>query len=569
MSDEEMRQDLQLMGRSALEHITNDIARDVCIREGDKAMIFGSIASLGKRYTITLQSSSCQTGDVLARGQVEAQDKEHVLKAIRTAGGDMRVKLGESLSSLQKLDKPFIPVTTPSLDAFRAFVQGQWEYYHEGSDIVAARLLREATQLEPNFALAFDFLGGIYNHLRDYEHRNEVTKKAFSLINHVHSERERLNILAEYYLWVTGEIDKTYDIGQLMVRAYPRDEFQHNGMGYSYYLNGELEKFLDEYQKAFRLSHPVLPVHFYNLVFADTVLGRLEEAKALAQTVLAQRPDDPIIHDYLLVFAYIAGDRDAAVKEIQWFVGKPEETDSLFRQAENAYSLGQRRKAKELYSRGIEVSKRWEFPGRDTWFRLSDAVSDAVLGNCRAMRDSSEAVTLIERNRDQFQPPILGLALCGEAAQVQLIADKISKKYPLDTLWNRVKLPAIRAAVELGQSHYAKAVELLQSAAPYERTYPYVIYLRGLAYLGSNEGTKAMGEFRKILDNRSGYWILGFHGPGPYYSLSYLGLARAEVLSGDRAKAKKAYEDFLTLWKDADPDLRDLVQARKEYAVLQ
>jgi serine/threonine protein kinase/Flp pilus assembly protein TadD len=565
MSDEEMRQDLRLMGRSPDQHITNDIAREVCIREADKAMISGSIARLGTAYAITLQAANCQTGDVLARGQVEAEDKDHVLKAVRAAGGEIRVKLGESLSSIEKLDQPYMQVATPSLEAFQACAQGM-EQITNSSFPAAIRLLQRATELDPNFAMAYELQAMSYGNMGAIETRDWYVKKAFSLIGRVSSERERLIISANYYDDVTGQTDKAADIGQLMARTYPRFSGTHNGLGILSFDTGEFEKALEQYQEAVRLEQRKSDVAFANVIDAYTVLSRFEEAKVLAVKAFAKKPDAPAIHERLLILAYTEGDREAAAKEVQWFNGKPEESRSLGLQARNAYSLGQRGRAKKLYGRARELLRRQNLTDRDVAFPVSDGISDAVLGNCEAIRAAAETAALPYQNREVRTPATLGLALCGQSTQAERIADKISKQFPEDTLWNAVKLPSIQAALELRRKHPAEAVELLQSAAPYERAYPYVMYLRGLAYLDAHEGAKAAVEFRKILDHKGAYWMR--MSAGPYYPLSYLGLARAVAMAGDTAKARKAYQDFLTLWKNADPDLALLSQARKECAAL-
>jgi Flp pilus assembly protein TadD len=564
MSDEEMRQELRLIGRSPTEHITNEIAREVCIREADKAMVSGSIVRLGSAYAITLQAANCQSGEVLARGQVQAENKEHVLQAIRAVGGEIRVKLGESLSSIQKLDQPFMQATTPSLEAFQAFTQG-WEQHVNGSFPSAIRFLLRATELDPNFASAYELLGSMYNNNAALETRDEYFKQAFSLIDRVNSERERL-IISDNYYWVTGQTDKSADIAQINARTYPRDSGAHNGLAGLYFQTGEFEKSLQEFQEAVRVANRPNGADYANVISADTLLERFEEARAVAGKAFAQKLDAPLIHENLLILAYSEGNRGAAAKEVQWFTGKPEEGRSLSRQAENAYDLGQRRAARELYRRAKELLGRQNLASAAARAQVLDAVYDAVLGNCEAIRASAETAALPYQNRDFRQPAILGLALCGQDAQVEKIAEDISKQFPLDTLWNAVKLPAIQAVVELRRNHAAKAIESLRSAAPYERAYPYVMYLRGLAYLQAHDGDRAGIEFRKILDHKGAYWTLT--SVGPYYPLSYLGLARAAAMSGDTAKSKKAYQDFFGLWKDADSDLQPLVQARKECAAL-
>jgi tetratricopeptide (TPR) repeat protein len=400
----------------------------------------------------------------------------------------------------------------------------------------------------------------------DPELMDEYFRKAFSLIDHVRSERERLLISDNYY-WVTGQTDKMADIEQLFVRTYPRDYLAHVSLANSYLDTGDFENALRELQEALRLTHPTPPSLYGGLMSDYILLDRFDEARAVARRTFTQNLEHPLIHRRLLILAYTEGDIQATAKEAQWFTGKPEESQSLALQARNAYNSGQRRKAKELYRRARELLQRRNPASAAVSIVVDDAVSDAVLGNCEAIHDAYKTAALPSLHREPSPTAVLGLAFCGDAAQAQKTADTVSKQFPMDTLWSAVKAPSIRAAVELKRNQPAKAVELLQSAAPYERAYPYVMYLRGLAYLEAHDGAKAAVEFRKILDHKGAYWMLV--SGGPYYPLSYLGLARAATMSGDRAKARKPYQNFFTLWKDADPDLAPLIQARKEYAALQ
>jgi tetratricopeptide (TPR) repeat protein len=495
---------------------------------------------------------------------VQAGEQEHVLQAVRGAGGEIRAKLGESLSSIQKLDRPFQQVTTPSLEAFQAFALGVEESASHGS-FPALPFVQRAIELDPDFALAYYFQGTMYNNVGDLEIRDEYKRKAFSLIGRVNSERERLTISAGYYL-VTGQTDKEAETARVWAQTYPRDDGPHDWMGALYFETGEFERALQEYQEVIRLERKPDGGDYSNVILTDTALERFEEARAVAQKAFAQKLDAPAIHYRLLGLANTEGDRAAAAKELQWFTGKPEESRSLALQAWDAYSLGQRRKARKLAGRAKELYQRHDLASAAARVVVVDALSDAVLGNCEAARSTAETAALPYQNRDFLTPAILGLALCGQDAQAERIANKISKEFPMDTLWHAVKLPAIQASVELKRNHAARAIELLQSAAPYERAYPYVMYLRGLAYLEAREADKASFEFRKILDHKGAYWMsLSL---GPYFPLSYLGLARAATMSGDTAKARRAYQDLFALWKDADPDLLPLIQARKEYATL-
>ena len=284
----------------------------------------------------------------------------------------------------------------------------------------------------------------------------------------------------------------------------------------------------------------------------------------MAEKAFAQKLESPTIHFQLLRMAYIQNDSAAAQKEIQWAAGKPQEYMSLDVQAQNAYYLGQRRKAKELAHSAIDLAKRHDLSAVAAGYLADDASMDSIYGDCDAARaEARAAMALTDQDTLAAIAPAAGaLGFCGDTAQAQKIADEISKQSPTDTLWNAVYLPAIQASIELKRDQPVKAIELLAASAPYERASGWeTVYLRGLAHLRARHGAEAAAEFQKLLDLKGTYW-------GPFYSLAYAGLGRAEVLAGDNAKAKKAYQDFLAVWKDADSDLPILAEARKEYAAL-
>jgi serine/threonine protein kinase/tetratricopeptide (TPR) repeat protein len=555
LGDEQMRQDLSFMGLSARERITNQIGREICQREGEKAMIGGAIASLGKTYAITLQATNCRTGEALAREQVEAEDKEHVLRAVATAATRMRAKLGESLDSIEKLAVSSEQVTTTSLEAFQAYALAM-EQKKSGLWLASIPFFQRATELDPNFAAAYRSMGVMYLNAGERGRGAEYLKKAFALIDRV-SERERLSISPTYYDYVTGELTKAVDAYQLWARTYPRESTPHNNLGVVYLRTGDVEKALPEFQEAERLN-PRVAVPYGNQARAYTALDRFDEANAVAEKAFAQKLDPPYIHTVLLRIAYIQGDRAEAEKHIRWLTGKPEEYQSLQVQAQNASFLGQLRKGKEFMQRAEEIARRRNLPESAARFQVTEMWIGAWVGNCEAARNRAVAATVPDQD-SAATLQVLPLALCGNTAAAHKAADETSKRYPVDTLWNAVYLPSIRAAIELNRNEPARAVELLKSASPYERAYPYAVYLRGLAYLRARQGMEAAVEFQKILDRRGASW-------GPFYPLSYVGLARASTLVGDNGRARKAYQDFLALWKDADPDIPILREAKAEYA---
>jgi serine/threonine protein kinase/tetratricopeptide (TPR) repeat protein len=552
MDDEQVQQDLRLMSISPASHITNQIAHDICVRDGAAATIDGSIESLGKDYVIAIQAITCQGGATLAREQIQAGDKEHVLNALGTAATAMRAKLGESLNSIQKLNRPLEQATTPSLEALQNYTAGCSEMV-QGQFLAAVPLFERAIALDPNFAMAYFMLGVAFNNAGDMERSRQYTLKSFGLIDRV-SEFERDLITATYDSY-DGQSDKAIDANRLGIQNYPRYWGFHNDLSVEYIDLGQFEEGLKEGQEATGLEANVEPPYRRQLD-AYICLDRLAEAKQLAEKLRAQGLGGARIHQRFLEMAYVEGDDAAAGREIQWFAGKPAEYLSFGLQAANQNALGRRRESSNLYRRAAETALRHGLRNAAAEFEEADARADALSGNCQTVR--------------QLGRSALALAMCGDAAQAEKLAGETSKLFPNGTLWNAVQLPAIRAAIALKRDQPAKAVELLASASPYERAYPEAVYLRGLAYLGLHEGAKAAAEFEKILDHKGANWGSAWQHPywGQFYSLSYLGLARASALAGDPAKARRAYKDFLTLWKDADPDIPILKQAKAEYARL-
>jgi len=552
MDDEQVQQDLRLMSLPAGGRITNQIAHDICVRDAAAATIDGSIESLGKDYVITLQAITCQGGATLAREQIQAGDKEHVLNALGTAATAMRAKLGESLSSIQKLNRPLEQATTGSLEALQNYTTGLAELSH-GQFLAAVPLFERAIVLDPNFAMSYHYLGVAFENAGDVERSREYTLKAFSLIDRV-SEYERDNIAAIYYSY-RGESDKAIDANRLAIRNYPRWWGFHNLLSVEYIDLGRFEEGLKEGQEATELEANLEPPYRRQLD-AYMCLDRLAEAKQLAEKLRAQGLGGARIHQRFLEMAYVEGDDAAAAREIQWFAGNQAEYLSFGLQAANQNALGQRRESSKLYQRAAETAQRHGLRNAAAEFEEADARADALSGNCQTVR--------------RLGRPALALAMCGDAAQAEKLAGETSKLFPNGTLWNAVQLPAIRTAIALKRDQPAKAVELLASASPYERAYPEAVYLRGLAYLGLREGAEAAAEFEKILDHKGANWGSAWQHPywGQFYSLSYLGLARASALAGDPAKAGKIFQDFLALWKDADPDIPILIAAKSEYAKL-
>jgi eukaryotic-like serine/threonine-protein kinase len=546
LDDDLMRRDLQLMGHSDQEHVSNKLAHEICVREAEKAMLDGSIASLGKSYYIELKATNCQSGAILARQEAEATDKEHILEALAKAAQAMRAKLGESLSSIQKMAPPDFGVTTSSLEAFQAFAAGL-RLFLETRFSESIPLLQRATELDPNFAMAWSYLasaslnnGGGGNRQRFQEYN----EKAWALRDRI-SPYERLRIDVSWYDWTRP--DKLPEFFESWARIYPRDAWPHQGLGSLHLRAGEFEEALPQRLEAYRLK----PLAFQAFELMDTYvrLDRFAEAKEVAEKVFARGLDGPRLHEELLLIAYAGGDQEGAAKEFQWFIGKPEEYLGLEYQAAHARMVGQLRQSRELLQRAAELARRRNLLDVAARLTAPNVDGDALLGNCGSARKTGAA------------SPVT-LALCGDESMVERAekqAEERSKQRPNDTLWNAAQLPLIRAAIEFGRGQPAKALDLLQFVKPYERAYSFAIFLRGLALLRLKKGTEAATEFQKIVDHKGANW-------GPLYPLSHAGLARGAALAGDTARSRRAYESFFGLWKDADPDVPILIQTRKEHA---
>jgi DNA-binding winged helix-turn-helix (wHTH) protein/predicted Zn-dependent protease len=540
MNDAQIRQTLRLMGRAPDQRVTNEAAREVCVREREKGMISGSVTGIDGSYVILLHATSCETGETLAREQVESKEKARVLAVLGTAAIGMRQKLGESLSSIQQLERHAVTeVTTPSLEAFQAYARGA-DQYRRGLSLQAVPFFQRAVELDPNFAMAFQLLGNAYEGVGERALSIEYSRRAFALVDRV-SERERLAISAVYYMRVAGDAAKSADAVHQFVQTFPRAPTPRAYRGAFYMSMGEFEKAAQDYEELVGLD-PRSWIGYMNLMEAYVRLSQFDKAHSVWEKASAQKLDAPRFHHILLDIALMQDDDAGIAQEIKWFDGRDDEYLSLESQASKAIVLGQRRKASDLLMRAADQLRRRNLHGPADV--LSEASTGDPFGDCQ-VEDSL----------------VHSLRACGDIHVALRDAETLLKERPADTLLGAVRVPMRRAAIELTRNQPAKALEQLKSAAPYEGAYPEVVYLRGLAYLRTGNGAAAAVEFRKIIDHKGVAW-------GPRYPLAYLGLARAAAQTGDADRARKAYQDFLTLWKSADPDIPSLIEAKTEYARL-
>ncbi len=560
---ERVRDTLKFMGRSPDERITPDLARDVCQREGIKAVLNGTISNIGSQYVVDVNAVNCLTGDSLGHEQVSADKKEQVLGAVGKAASSLRGKLGESLASLQKFDAPVEEATTSSLEALKAFSLAEAER-NKGSENTAIPLYRHAIELDPNFAAAYARLGQSYANTGQSALARENVKLAFDRRERG-SELEKLYISSHYYEIVTGEMDKANETYQLWKRTYPHDSIPTNNLAVDYAWMGKFDQALVEAQETMRLD-PNSSFSYGAMGGAYIGLGRLAEAKAIRQKEVERKLDGIYDHADLYMLAFLEGDKAAMQHEADWAKGRPDEFAMFEVVAEAAAASGKLQQARELYRQAVDSAQRAKLPENSTVILTHAARTESEVGNLSQARDGVRATLAIDRNRFALASGGLALATAGDAAQASALADEISKEFPVDTFVVNVWVPSIRAQVEIGRGHPEKAIVLLQPATGYEFGWPARLmpsYVRGQAYLQMHKGKEAAEQFQNILNRR------GICGTIPTCSLAHLGLGRARALSGDNAGARTAYQDFFALWKDADPDVPILKEAKAEYAKLQ
>ena len=570
LSQEKVRQMLRQMTRSPGERLTQDLAREVCQRAGSKAYLAGSIAVLGTQYVIGLEAQNCASGDVLAREQVTAAGKEQVLQALGQAATKLRNGVGESLSSVRKFDVPLEQATTNSLEALKAYTLGRKTQYEKG-DVEAIPIFKRAIELDPNFALAHSWLGAIYSNLNQPSLGADYLKKAFDLRNRV-TEREKFSITANYYLLVTGELEKANQTFELWIQVYPRDDAPYPNLGATRMVLGQYEKAAEETREGLRLE-PTDVIEYANLGQIYLALNRFDEARQTTEEALARKLKHAALHLNLYALAFFQGNVAAMKQQADSANGKAGAEDQMLSlESDTEAWSGRLGKARERSRQAVESARRNDEKEPAALWEANAALREALFGNADAARqNAAAAVALAPESHDARAQAALAYALAGDAAHAQSLTDDLAKRFPQDTVVQSVWLPTIHAQVETSRKNAARSIELLQTAAPYEtgmssvsaaNSCLYPVYVRAEAHLSAQQGPDAAAEFQKILDHRGLLWNCATG------ALAHLGLARAYAMQGDAAKAEVAYQDFLTLWKDADPNIPVLIAAKAEYAKL-
>ncbi len=566
LSDQRIEHTVSLMAQPKDTRLTHKLAREVCLRTGSVATIEGSIASQGNQYVLALQAVNCRNGQTLADQQVTAEGKQQVLNALGIAAANLRQNLGESLASVKRYDAAAENVTTASLEALQAYSLGSRAMMVLGDYEAAIPHFQKAISLDPNFAMAYARLGTSYENLDQTAQAADSLRKANALRQRV-SDRERFYIDAHYDQLVTGDLVAARATYELWSQTYPSDEVPAINLGRTYAELGDYDKSLAAYQKALKLN-PGSGLLYSDLVYSYLSVGRLDEAKATAQEAQARHLDSDWIHFYLYWVDFVQHDTAAMQREITREMGKPGSEDlAFYLEADTAAYAGQIAKAQELTRRAAASALHSDQKDTAAGYEAIDAVHEALAGEPGTAKQEALNAIALSNSKEVEAMSGLALALTGNSVESTRLAADLAKRHPENTLVRFNDVPTIRAALALHHGNPDKAIEELAPAAPYELgrgdfIWLYPVYLRGEAYLAAHQTTAAAAEFQTIL-SRPGVVL-----NEPIGALAHLGLGRAYALAGDSAKAKTAYQDFLALWKDADPNLPILKQAQAEYAKL-
>lgn len=567
ISDQQIQQTLAMMGQPANARLTSTITRELCQRTNSAALVDGSIAQIGMQYVLTLKAADCASGESLASSQALARDKNHVLESLGKAAFDLRQKLGESLSTAQQFDIPLERATTPSLEALQSYSFGRRQMDPKGDDFAGVPPFQRAIQLDPNFAMAYASLGTTYFNLGEHKLGRDNTRRAYELSEHL-SQRERFYIEAHYCDQVTGDLEGARHVYDLWAKTYPNDFVPPDNLAEIYAQLGQYDRSLEEDLTALGLD-PANSSHYADLAIDYIYLNRLGEAETTVDQAVSNKLDSPKLHIRLYQLAFLRNDTAGMLRQVSWGVGeRGVENVLLALEAETAAYAGRLAKARELSRRAIVSAQGAGEKETAATYEVFAALRESLIGNQSKARRDANAALRLSTGRDVQAVAALSLAFAGVISRSQELANNLARDFPEDTIVQFNYLPVIRALLALDSGDSRKAIATADAAAAYELGDPveaivttamYPIFVRGQAYLMAGDGYKSVTEFQKILDH-----------PGvalnrPIGALAHLGLARAYRLQGDRPRARAAYRDFLTLWKDADTGIPVMKQATAEY----
>jgi DNA-binding winged helix-turn-helix (wHTH) protein/tetratricopeptide (TPR) repeat protein len=563
ISEGRIQQTLKMMGQPADAKLTPAIARELCQRMGSAAVLDGSIAQIGRRYLLTLKAVNCSSGDSLASTEAQASDKNDVLDALGKTASAMRNKLGESLGTVRKFDTPLEQATTTSLEALKAYSLGR-KASAASEWAAAVPFYQRAIRLDPNFSMAHARLGNSYRMLGEPTLAAENTRKAYELREPV-SELEKFYIESHYYQGTTGELEKARQVYELWAQSYPRDWARPSAETYVSAMQGQYDKELIESREELRLN-PNGGAYF-DLLYSYLKMNRLKEAQSTVEEAETKKFDSPSIHYLVYQLRFLQNDAAGMSQQVAWATGKLGVEDALLGlEADTAAYSGRLGRARDLSRQAVVSAKRAEEPEVAAEREANTALREALFGNPAETRERAADALGLSNSWSVQSLAALALAFAGDAVRATTLADDLANRFPDHTIVQFYDVPTVRAQLALSHDDPSRAIEILQAAVPYELSGSgalYPVYVRGQAYLAAHKGNEAAAEFQKIHDHR------GIVVNAPIGALAHLGLGRAYALSGDKIKAKSAYQDFLTIWKDADPDIPMLKQAKAEYAKLQ
>jgi eukaryotic-like serine/threonine-protein kinase len=563
------RATLRLMAKPSDTRLTPDVASDLCQRAGGKAYISGSISTLGSQYVIGLDATDCKTGDPIAQEQVTAENKEHILKALDQAASKLREKLGESLSTVEKFDAPLDQATTPSLEALKALSVGIKTLQEKGS-AAAIPSFNRAIELDPNFAAAYEVLGISYSNLREPGLATKNLQKSYDLRDRV-SERERFRISGSYYLLATGELEKAIQVYELWAQTYPRNSEPFGNLGVDYTYLGQYKRAIAASLEDLRLN-PGSAAAYTNLVGLYPAVNQLDQANATYEQAIAHKVNNPFLHGNRYGAAFLENDAAEMRRQVAEAAGKPGE-DVLFSfESDTAAFHGLLANARRLSQRAIDSANASDSKETAAAWQMDSALREAEFGNISRSRQEITSALAEAPTRDVSVLAALALSRIGDVGRAERLARDLEERFPLNTAINHYWLPAIQASIEMRRKDPEKALEDLRTAAEYELGTPlpqfevggslYPVYILGQVYVSLHRGKEAATEFQKLLDQR------GVVVNCPLGALARLELGRAYATQGDTVRSRAAYQEFFRLWKDADPEIPILKQAKAEYAKL-
>ena len=559
VSDAAIQRTLRLMKQTTDTPLTPELAREVCQRGVSGAVLAGTISGIGNKYALTLNAMNCESGASLARIEADANGKDNVLTALDKLASSMRRRLGESLASVEKFNRPIEQVTTSSLEALQAYALGR-SAFSKTDFSSCVPFFQRATMLDPNFAMAYAVLGAAYGNLGEGTLSRENATRAFALHDNA-SEREKLYIDTHYYDLATGDLNKAAEVYQLWQKIYPRDINPWNNLGVFYREMGQLENAEQQFLGLLRIESDFVQA-LSNLGDTYRMENRFEESKSILQKGVTAAPGASSLHADLGETVFAKNDRAGMQQQIEWLNANGHEDQALLLQASSEAFLGKLRESRMLVDRIISIARKRRANGQAASAAAQEANAEALLGDLQQGRTYAERA--ISFQPDDAEPGAAqALALSGQGSRAEMLFKQLVKKRPDDTLLNGIAFPVTGAILAMARNNPKQALTILEPVQQY-RLAPDSIYLyvRGLAYLQVKQGKEAAVEFQTILDHR------GLFSFSPTYPLAHLGLARSYALQGDTVKARVAYQDFLTLWKDADLDIPVLIAAKSEYAKL-